>query len=923
MSDHKTKLSRRQALQAALAGLAAPLANASGAVAAGVPVSAGAAPAALQSDRVPEWVLTTSQGTLRISALSDRALRVRFLPTQSPAQVAPPSLALLPNRTAPLMTQALGTAVTRLELPGIRCEMDHATGALRFLDRHGAVLLGEAAGTRRLTPSQLGEEPVFIAEQGFDSPADERLYGTGCFQDGAMDLRGLPRRLTQVNTQISLPFMLSSRGYGLLWHNNGMAELNTPEQRVALNRANAESKAGKAEVVDVTTTAGNAQVVRNVTRFEGSFRTDTAGRFAFLLDVGRPMGSRHSVEIDGKSCVEVANQWLPPTVGFVVELPAGEHRVLVQADEHDAPSLQFGAVQARTTWRSPVADAIDYVVIAGPSADEVMAGYREISGATPVMPRWAYGYIHCRERFHSSEEIVDTLREFRRRKLPVDVMVQDWQYWGRHGWNAMRFDEDHYPDPAALVRDVHGLKGRLMLSVWARIARDTELGRSAAAGGHYIDQTDWVDFFNPKSAAFYWNNQRERLLKLGIDAWWQDATEPENDDLAGRRTAAGRGERVRLAYPWHVTRTVYEGQRQALPDQRVMIMTRSAFPGQQRHASATWSGDIGNDWDTLKRQIPAGLNMSAAGYAYWTVDAGGFFRPGDGQYTDTAYHERLIRWFQYATFLPLQRVHGYMTNTEFWRYGDRVEAVARQYLELRYRLLPYLYSVAHELHAKGSPIMRPLVFDFPDDPQALDQAHSYLFGRALHVAPVVAPQASTWPVYLPQSAGGWVDFWTGERRAGGRTHDVASPLERIPLHLRAGSILPLGPVLQSTADATGEVLDLYVVPGRDGAFDLYEDGGLDYAYERSALSVVRMTWDDRRGVLRLSSRTGRFAGMRTTQRLRIHRFGDGQPALQSTPLREVVYTGRAIEVQLVQQQRKRAANTSRNTLARAVAEPKS
>jgi len=873
-------ITRRQALQAALASTATPLA-----AAAATPASGPAA----------EWVLATPQGSLTVSALSDRALRVRFLPPQAATQAPPASLMLLSGRATPPMKQTTRAGKTRIELPGIRCEADNDTGALRFFDRKGRLLLSEAPGSRRLTPSKLGDEPVFIAEQAFESPAGERLYGTGCFQDGAMDLRGLPRRLTQVNTQISLPFMLSSRGWGLLWHNNGMAELNPPEQRVALTRAGTD---GKVERVDVTTTTGNAQVERKGVSFEGVFRTEAAGRYAFLLDVGRAMGSRHSVEIDGKSCVEVSNLWLPPTTGFVVELAAGEHRVRVNAEDQDKPSLHFGPAQARTTWRSPVAEAIDYIVIAGPSADEVMQGYREITGATPMMPRWAYGYIHCRERFHSSLEIVDTLREFRRRKLPVDVMVQDWQYWGRHGWNAMRFDEAHYPDPAALMRDVHGLNARFMLSVWAKIARDTELGRATAAAGHYIDGTDWVDFFDPKAAAFYWKHQRERLLSLGIDAWWQDATEPENDDLVGRRTAAGRGERVRLAYPFHVTRTVYEGQRQAQPNQRVMIMTRSAFPGQQRHASATWSGDIGHDWDTLKRQIPAGLNMAAAGYAYWTVDAGGFFRPGDGQYTDKAYHERFLRWFQVATFLPLQRVHGYMTDTEFWRYGDKVEAVSRQYLELRYRLLPYLYSVAHEVHAKGAPIMRPLVFDFPDDPQALDQAHSYLFGRALHVAPVLAPGVSSWPVYLPQSAGGWVDFWTGERRAGGRTHDVPAPLERIPLHLRAGSILPLGPVLQSTAEASGEVIDLIVVPGRDGTFDLYEDDGLDYGYEKGASSVIRMSWDDQRGVLKLSPRRGSFDGMLKTRRFRLHRVGPGQPPLQSAPLQELVYTGRGIEVRL-------------------------
>jgi alpha-D-xyloside xylohydrolase len=270
MKDTTSKLSRREALGVALAAAAGPLGAATATAAMASSSVTTAAARREQPSLLPEWVLTTPQGTLRISALCDRALRVRFLPPQAATQASPPSLTLLPSRAKPLMKQTVGKDTTRLELPAIRCEVDNGTGLLRFFDRNGASLLAEAPGTRRLTPSQLGDEPMFIAEQAFESPEGERLYGTGCFQDGAMDLRGLPRRLTQVNTQISLPFMLSSRGYGLLWHNNGMAELNTPEQRVALSRISAEDKA---EVVDVTTTTGNAQVVRNVTRFEGSFRT--------------------------------------------------------------------------------------------------------------------------------------------------------------------------------------------------------------------------------------------------------------------------------------------------------------------------------------------------------------------------------------------------------------------------------------------------------------------------------------------------------------------------------------------------------------------------------------------------------------------------------------------------------------------------
>jgi alpha-D-xyloside xylohydrolase len=316
-----------------------------------------------------------------------------------------------------------------------------------------------------------------------------------------------------------------------------------------------------------------------------------------------------------------------------------------------------------------------------------------------------------------------------------------------------------------------------------------------------------------------------------------------------------------LTYPLQVTRTVFEGLRQSLPEKRVMILTRSAFPGQQRYAAATWSGDIGNDWDTLKRQIPAGLNMAAAGYPYWTVDAGGFFRPGEGQYTDPAYHERFLRWFQYATFLPLQRVHGYQTKTEFWRYGDTVETVSRQYLELRYRLLPYIYGTAAEVTEKGGALMRPLVFDFAQDPKALAEAHAYMFGRALHVAPVLEAGATTWPVYLPVSPGGWYDFWTNARRDGGKIHQVDATLPRMPLHVRAGSVLPLGPVVQSTAEASTAQLEIRIYPGRDGDFTLYDDNGLDYAYEKGGRTLTRMTWDDKLGALTIASRSGRFDGM--------------------------------------------------------------
>jgi alpha-D-xyloside xylohydrolase len=840
----------------------------------------------------PDFVAWLPDGVLELTGLSDRAFRVRFVPSARRGASAD-SPVLQPSGSRPAVVKSVRGGTTRLDLPFIRCEID-AKATLRFFDRAGRLLLAEVPGARRLAPARLYDEQVFEAEQAFESPADEHLYGTGCFQDGQLNLRALPRRLTQVNTQISQPFLLSSRGYGLLWHNLGMSELNMPDRRLTLEKG----KAGDAHVSDVTTARGNAQVARRTASFEGKIVVEQGGRYGFLLDIGRKMASRHYVEIDGKPCVDFANLWLPPTAGFFADLAPGTHHVRVEANDADAPSLLFGPAQPRTVWRSPVADAIDYIVIAGPGADEVMAGYRDLIGPTPMMPRWAYGYIHCRERFHSSDEIIDTLSEFRRRRLPVDVMVQDWQYWGKYGWNAMRFDELHYPDPAALTGRLHAMGARFMLSVWAKIGRETELGKEAARGGFYIPDTEWIDFFNPQARAFYCGNQDVRLGKLGIDAWWQDATEPENDDLVGRMTAAGRGEHVRLLYPLVVAKAVYEERRRAEPDKRVMILTRCAFPGQQRYGAATWSGDIGNDWGTLGRQISAGLNMAAAGYPYWTVDAGGFFRPGEGQYRDPAYRERLLRWFQYATFLPLQRVHGYQTDTEFWRFGEQVESIARAYLELRYRLHPYIYSLAGETTRKGTPLMRPLLFDFPDDERALDERHSYLFGRALHVAPVLAEGVADWPVYLPRSAGGWYDFWTGERREGGREHRVPAPIEHVPLHVRAGSILPFGPVMQSTVEASGIDVALHVFPGRDGAFDLYEDDGLSNAYERGAASLIPVRWDDRRRELSIGARHGEFPGMLAARTFTVRLAGRGGVLTDDGAGQRIAYSGRAVRLRL-------------------------
>jgi len=651
------------------------------------------------------------------------------------------------------------------------------------------------AGKQLLTVSDKSGRAVFTAtghelEDGvatltFGSPKDECLFGLGQFQDGYSNVRGLTRRLTQVNTQISVPMLLSSKGYGILWNNYGLVDFNPATDHVALKPFASGNASLGAETVDVTSTEGTKREVRERNIFEAVIDIPEAGDYSLLLDVGQKMARRHNLTIDGQTVIEMQNLWLPPTASKIMHLDAGRHRLTAELAKGDNPVLYYKKVTDETVFRSPVATAVDYTVFVG-SPDEVIASYRELTGQAPLMPAWALGYIHCRERFHSSEEILQTANRFRQEQMPVSVLVQDWQYWGKYGWNAMRFDEEFYPDPKALTDSLHNMDMRLMVSVWSKIDKNSEVGRQMVADNYYIPGTDWIDFFNPAAAAAYWKNFSERLVPLGIDAWWQDATEPENDDLAGRRVNNGRwaGEQVRNVYPLLVCKTVFEGlMKEEGNKDDFFILTRCGFPGIQRYGAALWSGDVGNDWETFRRQITAGLGLQAAGIPWWTYDAGGFFRPGD-QYKNQDYIERMLRWIETSVYLPLMRVHGYMSNTEPWNYGAEAQAIIANCLKERYHLLPYINKCAERVSREGYTLMRPLVFDFADDPVALQQKHEYMFGPALLVSPVTEPGVTEWNTYLPKSKGGWRDYRTGRHYDGGQT--VTTPVDKtyIPVFVR-------------------------------------------------------------------------------------------------------------------------------------------
>ena len=719
--------------------------------------------------------IPVEDGTLVLQPLLDNAVRVRL----EPADYNPlPELVYTEKVRAPKYSVTRDDGVVEVRTAGIRVRFED--GVLAFFDADGKLILQEDG--RRLEKTTVQGEPAYAATQRFLSPEDEFLFGTGQFQDGFLNIRGVTRRLTQVNTQIALPFILSNQGYGLLWNNYGLTDFNPSDHAVTLDE---DQEEGRTETVNATSTAGNRRERRMFRTFHGSIDLPEDGTYALLLDVGQKMARRHYLAVDGEPVVDISNMWLPPTTSAVVPLAAGAHEIKVEGVRGDTPVLQWRKVDASTTFHSPVAAALDYTVFAG-TADEAIGAYRTLTGPVPEMPDWMFGYIHCRERYHSQAEILANAREFKDRGLPLDVIVQDWQWWGPTGWNSMEFDPENYPDPKVLTDSLHAMDTRFMISVWSKVDKASNLGKRLEEQGAYIDGTDWIDFFNPDVAAFYARNFVDSLARpYGIDAWWFDATEPENDDLAGRSIGKDKvpGEWYRNVYPLMVNRTMY----QALTAEKLspVILTRSAFPGAQRYGVVTWSGDVGNDFGTLRRQIAGGLGQMASGLPWWTFDAGGFFRPGD-QYTSAEYQERLIRWVQASTFLPFMRVHGYMSETEPWHYAQETYDIIASYMDLRKRLKPYILDCAARVSHEGYTMMRPLVFDFPEDAEALRQDDEFMFGSALLVHPVTAPAVTTWRTYLPATEDGWRDFWTGEVYDGGQYVETSVVLTTIPVFVRGG-----------------------------------------------------------------------------------------------------------------------------------------
>ncbi len=587
------------------------------------------------------------------------------------------------------------------------------------------------------------------------------------------------------------------------------------------------------------------------------------------------------------------------------------------------------------SFNSDVGECIDYYFMYGENADGVIAQIRDLTGQAPMYPLWTFGFWQSRERYKSQWETMETVDQYRKLGVPLDGIIQDWQYWGPNtNWNSMNFDNPEFPDPEKMIDHIKKQNAKIMISVWASFGPDTKQYKELEKMSALFDFDTWppdagvkpYDPYNAKARDLYWNYLNKGLFSKGIDAWWTDSTEPDHLNVKEKdfdiQTAMGTYRSVVNAFPLMSNKGVYEHQRNVTSDKRVYILTRCAFAGQQRYAANTWSGDVRSTWEVFRKQIPTGLNFSLTGIPYWNTDIGGFFTwDYDGEVNNKAYHELYTRWFQYGTFLPMQRSHGSGVKKEIYnlgKKGDWVYDSEEKYIHLRYALLPYMYSTAWEVTNNSGSFLRALFMDFNEDKKVHNISNQYMFGKAFLVTPVtknmyVFSDKDRWEdpyedfskigvqeVYLPKDTK-WIDFWTGETFNGGQTVTKEVPIDIIPLYVRAGSIIPYGPKVQYSTEKRWNNLEIRIYPGSNGEFVLYEDENDNYNYEKGAYSTIKFNWDDSKRTLSISERSGEFKGMLKSRKFNIVVVdsNNGIGSEQSTKFSKTVsYNGKSKSIRL-------------------------
>jgi alpha-D-xyloside xylohydrolase len=805
-------------------------------------------------------------------------------------------------------------------------------GALAFYDANGRVLLREKAdGGKIITAADVMGERTFHIRQLFDSPADEALYGLGEHQNAVMDYKGHDVDLWQYNIVDVIPFLVSSKNYGILWDNNSPTKFGDIRDYQSLSTLKLYGKDHteggltteyfKDPGFDSLFTSRSEPKIEHEfidmnDKFPEGFRQNVAAvRWSGEIECREPGVHKFRLYccgytkmwLNGELVVDSWRQnWLPWTHLPRLEMKAGKRYQIKIEWVHTGGYIGLrclGPDKEENTnsysLYSEVADQIDYYFVHGDNLDQVIQGYREVTGKAPMMPKWAMGLWQCRERYRTQEELLSVVKEFRKRQIPLDNIVQDWFYWKEDKWGDHEFDSTRYPDPERMMRELHNdLHTHIMISVWPKFyvgtkhyeefkekgwlyMRNIEQGQRDWVGPGYV--STFYDPYSKEARDLYWKQIDAKLFSKGIDAWWLDCTEPDIQSNLSRTetilrqgpTAMGSAARYANTYSLMNTKAVYEGQRRSNPDQRVFVLTRSAFAGQQRYPAATWSGDVAARWYDLKAQIAAGLNFSLSGIPYWTTDIGGFAveprfeRPDDSDLDE--WRELMTRWFQFGAFCPLFRVHGQFPYREMFNVAPDNHPAYQSMLaydKLRYRLMPYIYSLTGMVTQQDYTIMRALVMDFGNDKNILSIGDQFMYGPSLLVNPVTEYKAKSRSVYLPDGAG-WYDLKSGQHYDGGQSVQADAPYVDIPVFVKEGSILPCGPDIQYTTEKPSDPIRLFVYTGSDGSFTLYEDENINYNYEKGKFSIIPLSYNEKDHVLIVGKRHGSFTGMLETRTFEI------------------------------------------------------
>ena len=950
--------------------------------------------------------------TLCMEVINDHIIRVRATSKDALPQ-KPQSLMIInqkvPAKTAYNISDEGQTVVVKTK--GVKAVVDKQSGEVTFYDARGRLLLKEAQNGKRFKDFTVPEREYGIKggtqlteemkhgltwQMLFDSPDDESFYGLGQHQSEEFNMKGKNEDLFQYNTKVSVPFVLSNKNYGLLWDSYSYCRFGNPNDYLQLNRAfklyDRQGKAG--HLTGTYVDKEGKRIVRAEDSIYYEYGTPAKSAIALKTDYGGiknlPQGFNLQganvvyegfieapktelyqfilyyagyikVYIDGQEVVPERwrTAWNPNAYKFAVQLTADRKVQLRIEWQPDGSESYCGLRVAEprsakqrgqlSIW-SEMARDMDYYFIAGENLDDVIAGYRTLTGRASLYPKWALGFWQSRERYKTSAEIEETLREFRRRQIPIDNIVQDWNYWPEDQWGSHEFEASRYPNPQAMLDSVHQMHGRFMISVWPKFYCNTDNYKELDAKGWMYRQSmtddihDWVgpgytngfyDAYDAGARKMFWRQMDEHLYSkfnhdgiAGVDAWWMDASEPNVRDctpmwyrkaLCGP-TALGTSTEYFNAYSTVNADAIYNGQRSVWKgkanEPRVFLLTRSGFAGEQRYSTATWSGDIGTRWEDMRAQMTAGLNYSLSGIPFWGMDQGGFcvenrYVAAQQLYDRTKvenedlkeWRELQTRWSQFGAFIPLFRVHGQWPLREIWNIAPDEHPAYRSFVfydQLRYRLMPYLYSLAGWAHFRDYTLMRALIMDFGGDKAVENIGNQWMLGPALMACPVGFYKARNRSVYFPRQCG-WYNFYTGEHIDGGQTLVVDAPYERIPVFVREGAIIPFGPAMQWSDEKPAELINLYIYAGQNGTFQLYEDEGTNYNYERGKYATIDISYDDLARTVSFSQRKGQFQGMLKNRRFNIVLMTKDAPkALDlEAPVGKIVeYNGKAVSVNL-------------------------